>query len=79
MLAYKKYITIDDPGQIILKDLPFQPGQRVEVVFIAEDEEKDTRLKELKTLLKRTQELPTSRILSEQEIAEEVETYRAGR
>lgn len=29
MNAYKKYITITDPSQVILSDLPFPVGQRV--------------------------------------------------
>ncbi|TAN41847.1 MAG: hypothetical protein EPN22_13990 [Nitrospirae bacterium] len=79
MLAYKKYITVNEPGQIVLNGLPFQTGQRVEVVLIAEDEDRNARIAELKTLFKRTQDLPASRSLSEQEIAEEVAEYRSGR
>ena len=65
-------MTVNEHGEIILKGLPFQPGRRVEVVVIAEDEDRNARLTELKTLFKQTQELPASRGLSEQEIAEEV-------
>ena len=38
MLAYRRYATVQKSKQIVLSDLPFQPGQRVEVVVIAEDE-----------------------------------------
>lgn len=37
MNAYKAYITIDDSKQIVLSDLPFTPGQRVEVIILTED------------------------------------------
>jgi hypothetical protein len=37
MKAYKTYITIDDTKQIILADLPFAPGQRLEVTIVTED------------------------------------------
>ncbi|MBD2692854.1 hypothetical protein [Anabaena catenula] len=37
MNAYKTYITIDDTKQIILSDLPFTPGQRLEVIILTED------------------------------------------
>lgn len=37
MKAYKKYATIEDPNHVVLSDLPFQPGQRVEVIILVED------------------------------------------
>ncbi|WP_292705006.1 MULTISPECIES: hypothetical protein [unclassified Nostoc] len=37
MNAYKKYIIITDPKQVILSDLPFQVGQRVEIIILAEE------------------------------------------
>jgi hypothetical protein len=79
MRAYKKYVTIDDPKKLVLSDLPFQTGQRVEIVLIAEDEEREKRIQELRTLLKKTQALPKARIVTDDMIAEEVAAYRAGR
>jgi antitoxin ParD1/3/4 len=79
MLAYKKYVTIKDPNNLILKDLPFRSGQRVEVVVIAEDEKKSARVQELRKLFKKTQKLPNAKAISETEIAEEIEAYRSGR
>lgn len=79
MLAYKKYITISDPAKIELTNLPFRKGQRVEVVVIAEDEEREARLKKLRALFKETQALPQAQAISEDVIAEEIEEYRAGR
>lgn len=78
MRAYKKYITIDDPAKMELTDLPFRKGQRVEVVMIAEDDDKAARIEELRTLLKKTQALPQAQTISEDMVAEEVEKYRAG-
>ncbi len=77
MRAYKKYVTIDDPKKLVLSDLPFQPGQRVEVVLIAEDEEREKRVQELRTLLKKTQALPKARTVTDDMIAEEVAASRA--
>jgi len=79
MRAYKKYVTIDDPKKLVLSDLPFQPGQRVEVVLIAEDEGREKSVQELRTLLKKTQALPEARTVTDDMIAEEVAAYRAGR
>ena len=79
MLAYKKYITIEDPNRVVLSDLPFRAGQRVEVVVIAEDEARSVRLQELRTLFKVTQELPQAQAVSEDDIAAEIAAYRAER
>ena len=79
MLAYKKYVTIKDPAKLELTGLPFHSGQRVEIVMIAEDEERDERLETLRALFKETQALPQAQAISEDMIAEEIEEYRAGR
>ena len=77
MLAYKKYVTIKDPARLELTGLPFRAGQRVEVVVIAEDEERLARLENLRALFTKTQTLPQVRPVSEDVIAEEIENYRA--
>ncbi len=78
MIAYKRYVTIQDPQQIVLSDLPFRAGQRVEVVMIAE-EDMNARLTALKNLFSATQALPQAKTLTEDEIAAEIEAYRAGK
>lgn len=78
MFAYKKYVTIKDPENLVLKKLPFRSGQRVEIVMIAEDEKK-VSAQELKKLFKKTQKLPKAKAVSEDQIAEEIQAYRAGR
>jgi hypothetical protein len=79
MLAYKKYVTIKDPAKLELTGLPFRSGQRVEIVMIAEDDEREARLDELRALFRKTQELPQAQAVSEDVIAEEIEEYRVGR
>ena len=79
MLAYKQYVTIKDPAKIELSGLPFRAGQRVEVVMIAEDDDRTARVQELKALFRSTQALPQIKAISDEMIAEEVEAYRAGR
>ena len=79
MLAYKKNVTINDPTKIELTDLPFRKGQRVEVVMIAEDDERTARNEKLRALFRKTQSLPQVQAISDDMIAEEVEAYRAGR
>ena len=79
MLAYKKYVTISDPAKMELNNLPFRKGQRVEVVMIAEDDDREARINELRALFKKTQALPEAQAISEDMIAEEIEEYRAKR
>jgi hypothetical protein len=78
MMAYRQYVTIQDPKQLVLSGLPFRPGQRVEVVMIAEEEQPAARVQELRALFKTTQALPQAQAITEEEIAAEIAAYRAG-
>lgn len=79
MLAYKQYVTIKDPAKIEISGLPFRAGQRVEVVMIAEDDDRAARVEELRALFSSTQALPQVKAITDEMIAEEVEAYRTGR
>jgi antitoxin ParD1/3/4 len=78
MLAYKQYVTISDPSKMELTNLPFRKGQRIEVVMIADDDDRAVRVEELQNLFKNTQALPHIQAISEDMIAEEIEKYRSG-
>jgi antitoxin ParD1/3/4 len=78
MNSYKTYITIVDPKQVVLSNLPFQAGQRVEVEIKVVDEEKLDLTQRWQNLLKKTQELHAHNPLTEEEIAAEIEAYRRG-
>ncbi|MEH2045648.1 hypothetical protein [Nostoc sp.] len=78
MNAYKKYITITDPSQLILSDLPFQVGQRVEIIILAEDNPRAKISKKLKDLFDKTQSLPGVQDITEAEIETEIEAYQRG-
>jgi hypothetical protein len=79
MLAYRQFTTVQESKQIVLSNVPFQPGQRVEVVLIAEEEQPAARVQELRALFKTTQSLPQAQAITEDEIAAEIAAYRAGR
>jgi len=79
MNAYKTYITIKDPKQVVLSDLPFQSGQRVEVIILAENNQKTSLAQKMQELLKETQTLHTDSPLTEAEIDAEIEAYRRGK
>lgn len=78
MATYKTFITIEDPNQIVLSNLPFQKGQRVRVVLLAEDDERATISQKLRDLFKKTQALPEVSKITEEEIVAEVAAYRRG-
>ena len=78
MMAYRQYVTVQDPKRIVLSNLPFRAGQRVEVVVIAEEEQPAARIQELRALFKTTQALPQAQAITEEEIAAEIAAYRAG-
>ncbi len=79
MIVYKRYVTIKESGEVVLSGLPFRPGQRIEVLLIAQDEQPTARLKELQALFQATQSLPQARAISEEEIAAEIAAYRTGK
>jgi len=76
-LAYKQYITIEDPQHTLLSNLPFHRGQRVEIVMIAEDDTSQ-KIAKLKELFKTTQSLPQAQVISEADILAEIAKYRKG-
>jgi hypothetical protein len=79
MFAFKKVVTVKDPDRVVLSGLPFSPGQRVEIVMIAEERRATPRIKGLRSLFKATQRLPAAKAITGRQIAEEVAAYRAGR
>ena len=79
MIAYRQYATVQKTKQIILSDVPFQPGQQVEVVVLAEEGRSLDLVRELREVLKVMQALPEAQAISEDEIAAEIAAYRAGR
>ena len=78
MNAYKTYITIAHPKQLVLSDLPFKPGQRVEVIILTDDNQRVTLAEELKKLFKEIQAIHAHNPLTDEEIAAEIEAYRLG-
>ncbi len=78
MNAYKTYITIENPKQVVLSDLPFQVGQRVEIIVLAEDNPQDTISNKLRNLFDKTQAIPGVEEITDEDIAAEIQAYRRG-
>ncbi|MEH2308197.1 hypothetical protein [Nostoc sp.] len=78
MTAYKTYITIADPKQLVLSDLLFKAGQRVKVIILTDDNQRVTLAEKLKKLFKEMQAIHADNPLTDEEIAAEIEAYRRG-
>ncbi len=72
-------MTITDQKQIVLSNMPFRVGEKVEIVVLAaEENNRADRVRQLQELFRETQSLPQSQTLSEDDILREVEAYRSG-
>ena len=78
MKAYKTFATVQEAKKLILDDVPFDKGQRVEVLLLAPDQDETDRVLRLKSLFKETQGLPQIQAITEEEIAFGIERYRSG-
>ncbi len=79
MKAYRTYLTVTDPKEIVISDAPFRTGEKVEIVVMTAEDNLKERVKELKALFKKTQSLPQIQALSEDDILREIEAYRNGK
>jgi len=78
MTAYKTFITIDDPDQVVLSNLPFQKGQRVRVVMLTEEDETAIASQHFRELFRATQALPEVAEITDEEILAEIAAHRRG-
>ena len=78
MQTYRTFGVIQESGQIVLSNLPFRPGQLVEVLVLGEDQYRNGLTEKLTLLLKETQALPQVQALTEAEISAEIAAYRSG-
>jgi hypothetical protein len=78
METYKTYITIENPDQVVLSNLPFQVGQRVEIIILPEYNRAAISQK-LKALFKKTQALPEVSEITDVDIEAEISAYRQGK
>ena len=78
MKTYRKRLIVQTPNRVVLSNVPFQPGQEVEVV-LRSTAESAADVEALKELFEKTQALPQSQTLTENDIAAEIEAYRTGK
>jgi len=78
MQPYRTVITVADPNQIVLNNVPVQPGDRVEVTVRAQSRQRTEITKRVEELLQETHSLPQFVKISEEEIAAEIVASRNG-
>jgi hypothetical protein len=76
MRSYLLYATVEEPNQVLLTDLPLEPGQRVEIVVRTVEPESEL-VSKLQALFRKTQALPQAQTISEADIEAEIAIYRA--
>ena len=80
MKAYKTSSVITDSKQIILSDMPFGVGEKVEVVVSRSNNgSRAAQFRKLKALFKTTQSLQQIRNLTDADILKEVAAHRNGK
>jgi len=77
METYKTYITIKNPDRVVLSNLPFQAGQRVEII-VSPEYNRTAISQKLKGLFKKTQALPEVSEITDTDIEAEITAYRQG-
>lgn len=78
MQTYRTMVVVPDTSQIVISDLPFRPGQLVEVLVLGEEKDRPALAREIASLFKETQALPQIQRVSEEDIEAEIAAYRSG-
>jgi predicted DNA-binding antitoxin AbrB/MazE fold protein len=85
MNSFQTHITVESAGQLVLRGLPFKPGEKVRVVVESERSIEERRLLEKKRALElfqsiaaRTDTNDRFQSLTEADITEEIAAYRRG-
>ena len=76
MKAYRTYLTVTDANTVIIPDVPFAIGERVEVLMLVREKEQARSIEQLGKLLSTTQAIAHVKSLSDEDIAAEIEAYR---
>lgn len=80
--AVRQIVRVKHGGVIEICSPDLAPGTVAEVIVLTESaspQEAKNREQELAALLKETQALPQTRVVSDEEIVAEIAAYRAGR
>lgn len=76
MKAYRAYTTVKKSRRVELSGLPFNEGQRVEVVVLADERSTASLVDQARDLFAASQRLFADCSISEDKIRDEIEAYR---
>jgi hypothetical protein len=76
MSIYRKSVILDDPGRVVISDLPFPPGTRVTISVEEERKPSSERGRKWLELFGEIDASEEVRRLSPDEVAEEIAAYR---
>lgn len=74
MVAYERYITVDNPDALVIPGLPLRKGQTVRVTVTVEERDHMADAEALRDLFKRTQ--AQCGHITEEDIEREIEAVR---
>ena len=77
MQAYKTHVTVTPSGEILLKNLPFTPGSRVEVVILEDSSEAERKGTQWQESNRRIRALPGIEDITEADIQAEIDAFRS--
>ena len=81
--ALRQKVKVQPGGLIEIRSPELIAGSQAEVIVLVDDDRSDdiqsSQVADLNALLRRTQQLPAAREITEQEIAAEIAAYRAAR
>lgn len=78
MSSYETEATIDQQQQLVLLHTPFAPGQKVKVLIVTEETDRDALAQRWEAFFKHIQSLPHLQSITEAEIQAEIDAYRSG-
>lgn len=78
MTPYRTIVTVKNPSELVLTDVPVQPGDRVEVVVRPQSKKRINEVEKVKKLLAETHSLPQLQNITEKDISAEIDAYRNG-
>ena len=79
METFRIRTTVSKDGKLSINNLPFRPGEKVDVIVRGGIKNRQALANDLQGLFKEIQSLPQAKSITEEEIAAEIATYRASK
>lgn len=76
MKAYRTYSTVEQSGNLVLKDIPFRSGEHIEILLIGVGDHRKVLADEFRMLSAKTQQLLQIQALTESDILAEIKAHK---